>query len=138
MPQKKRKTKSKSVIRFIEIRIQRYLFGRLLALSIEHNIDLEKTLSYPITVAPISLCHDDGTMHKTAKSVMVDVLKANTTDEEMPERYDAVIFDGVFLLHTLKNIPKTFGNISKKNHVNTNSNKCPSRYYFCSVLYAFY
>lgn len=80
----------------------------------QYNIHLEKTLSYPITIAPMSLCHEDGTMHKTPKSAMVEVLKANITNDEVPGRFDAVIFDRFFLLHTMKNIPKTFGNISKK------------------------
>lgn len=96
-----------------EIRVQRDLFGRLLFLSMEHNIDLEKILSYPITVVPMSLCHEDGTIHKTQKSVMVENMKGNSTHDKVPRRFDAVIFDGFFLLHTMKNIPKTFGNISK-------------------------
>lgn len=50
-----------------EIRGQRDFFGRLLALSIQYNIHLEKTLSYPITIVPMSLCHEDGTIHKTQK-----------------------------------------------------------------------
>ncbi|KAK5644894.1 hypothetical protein RI129_006194 [Pyrocoelia pectoralis] len=97
-----------------EIRVQRDLFGRLLSLAMEDNIDVEKTLSYPITSVPMSLCHADGTLHKTPKSAMVGVLTSNSTNDEVPRRYDAVIFDGFFLLHTMKDIPKTFGNISKK------------------------
>lgn len=98
-----------------EIRGQRDFFGRLLALSIQHNIHLEKTLSYPITIVPMSLCHEDGTIHKTQKSAMVEILKANVSNDEVTRRLDVVIFDGFFLLHTFKNIPKTFGGISKKN-----------------------
>ncbi|KAK5642435.1 hypothetical protein RI129_008602 [Pyrocoelia pectoralis] len=97
-----------------EIRVQRDLFGRLLPLAMEDNIDVEKTLSYPITSVPMSLCHADGTLHQTPKSAMVGVLTSNSINDEVPRRFDAVIFDGFFLLHTMKDIPKTFGNISKK------------------------
>ncbi|KAL4703623.1 hypothetical protein ACJJTC_007650 [Scirpophaga incertulas] len=110
----KKKKKIKVGDKVHEIRVQRDFFGRLLALSIQHNIDLEKTLSYPITTVPLSLCHEDGTIHKTQKSAMVEILKANVNCEDVPRRFDVVIFDGFFLLHTFKNIPKTFGGISKK------------------------
>lgn len=52
---------------------------------------------------------------KLKKSAMVEILKANVSNDEVTRRLDVVIFDGFFLLHTFKNIPKTFGGISKKN-----------------------
>ena len=58
-----------------EIRVQRNLFGRLLALSLDMNIDLEKVLSYPITLIPMSLCHADGSIYKTPKSTLISLLE---------------------------------------------------------------
>ncbi|KAK0157126.1 hypothetical protein PV327_011371, partial [Microctonus hyperodae] len=54
------------------------------------------------------LCHEDGTPHKTQKFVLVELIKSNSTQDEVPRRFDAVIFDGFYLLHTMKNIPQTF------------------------------
>lgn len=45
---------------------------------------------------------------------MVDVFKANITIDEVPGQFDAFFFDGFLLFHTMKNIPKTFSNISTK------------------------
>lgn len=39
-----------------EVRLQRDLFGRVLGLSMEHNIDIAKILSYPLTPVPMCQC----------------------------------------------------------------------------------
>lgn len=38
-----------------EIRLQRDLFGRMLGISMDHNVDVMKILSFPITPVPLSL-----------------------------------------------------------------------------------
>ncbi|XP_041981090.1 uncharacterized protein LOC121736526 [Aricia agestis] len=96
-----------------ELRLQRDLFGRLLALSLEKKISIEKVLCYPITPMPLSLCHMDGTINKTDKSALMRDLEKKIESTE-PESTDVLIIDGFFLLHTLKDIPRTFGDISKK------------------------
>lgn len=90
---KKQKTKVAGKVQ--EVRIQRDLFGRMLGISIDHKIDITKILSYPITP-------------------FISVLmksKEKDIEHHPPLRIDV---DGFFLLHTMKNVPKTFGNISKK------------------------
>lgn len=58
-----------------EVKLQRDLFGRLLTLSLDKNLDLEKVLCFPITPVPLSLCHIDGSMIKTVKSVLIQELE---------------------------------------------------------------
>lgn len=96
-----------------EIRLQRDLFGRMLGISMDHNIDVLKILSYPITPVPLSLCHLDGAICKTAKSVLGKCLEANI-NHEAPKYTDVFLVDGFFILHSMKEVPKTFGSISKK------------------------
>lgn len=43
-----------------EVRLQHDLFGRMLAISINENTDIEKILTYPLTLVPIFMCHLDG------------------------------------------------------------------------------
>lgn len=71
------------------------LFGRLLAVSIEQNIDLRKVLSYPLTPVPFSLCHLGGTHCKTDKSSLMKCLEV-TIESEPPVYTDTVLIDGFF------------------------------------------
>lgn len=55
----KKKKKMKIGEKVHEVKLQRDLFGRLLALSLDTNLNLEKALCFPITPVPLSLCHID-------------------------------------------------------------------------------
>lgn len=92
-----------------EISMQRDLFGRLLGLSLEQQINIEKDVTYPLTPIPLSLCHIDGNICKT------DLMKCleQKIEREKPERID-VIIDGFFLMDLMKELPLSFGNIAKK------------------------
>ena len=74
----------KSGDKFKEIRMQRDLFGRMLGLSMDHNV------------------------------AIVEVFERNHQPGIFPKIYGVVIVDGFYLLHTLLHLPSTFGNISKQ------------------------
>lgn len=72
-------------------------------------------LRFPITPIPLYLCHIDGSINKTVKSVLVKVLEQQSEDmEQPPSNVDMVIIDGFFLLNTMTDMPRTFGDVSKK------------------------
>ncbi|GBP29054.1 hypothetical protein EVAR_10870_1 [Eumeta japonica] len=96
-----------------EIKIQRDLFGRMLGISMTHELDVMKILSHPITPVPLALCHSDGTIYKTDKSVLAKALEADI-EHDSPRISDVYVVDGFFILHSMKEVPKTFGSISKK------------------------
>lgn len=52
-------------------------------------------------------------MELSIKLHMIEPLQANTPNVEIPQRFHAVIFDGFYLLRTMKNVPKSSG-ISEK------------------------
>lgn len=108
----KRKKKVQLGGRIQELRLQRDLFGRLLALLLEKKINTEKVFCYPITPMPLSLCHMDGTINKTNKSTLMRDLEKRI-DSTAPEWMDVLIIDGFVLLHMLKEIPRTFGDLTK-------------------------
>ncbi|XP_053595716.1 uncharacterized protein LOC128667953 [Microplitis demolitor] len=97
-----------------EIQMQRDLFGRLLGLSLDYKIDMEKILCYPVTPLPMSMCRLDGSLHQTDKSAIVNCFEKQHKCTDAPKTFDIVIVDGFFLLHTMHDIPATFGGISKK------------------------
>lgn len=59
------------------------------------------------------MCHLDGTICKTDKSALMKRLEKEVQHDQ-PGHIDVLIIDGFFLLYTMKNVPKNFGNISKK------------------------
>lgn len=85
----------------------------MLYASLSNNVDIVKALSYPLSPIPFSLCHSDGLICKTTKSVIIQELIKQQKDDSDPPKPDISIFDGFYLMHTLKNVPDSFGKISK-------------------------
>lgn len=98
--------------KLVAVQMQRDLFGQLLALSLEQKLDLDKILTYPLTPVPHA-CHIDGVICKTDKSVLLKMLEKEIDTNE-PERCDVIIYDGFFIMHSIKDVPSSFGNVSKK------------------------
>ena len=83
----------------------------LLFLKIDISVGIH--ISYPITPVPLALCHLNGSICKTVKSVLAKCLEPNI-DQEPPHNTDVFLIDGFFILHSMKEVPKTLENISKK------------------------
>ena len=49
----------------VELQMQRDLFGQLLSVSLQKELNIDKVLTYPLTPVPLSMCHIDGTICKT-------------------------------------------------------------------------
>ena len=103
-------TKSK-VCKSLEI--NRDILGKLLALSSKSGkpIDFEKALEYPLSPIPLSLCNGDGTMRKTNKSDLLQILLETRVDMEPPEivkQDTAYIVDLMAVIRTIRNVPGTF------------------------------
>lgn len=108
----KKTVKSRNKVQ--EIKMQRDLFGRLLGLSLDYKVDMEKIFCYPVTPLPMSMCRLDGSLYQTEKSAIVKCFEKQHKCTDAPKIFDIVIVDGFFLLHTMHDIPATFGGISKK------------------------
>lgn len=100
--------------KLIQIANQRDLFGLLLSIAIDYKINLLVVLSFPLTKYPTTMCDPDGTICKTTKSVLTQVLEGLFETAEYLEAPDLIIYDGFALLYTLKNVPLTFGEISER------------------------
>ena len=71
---KKKLTSSQNEIS--QMRVERNVFGQLVLLSIEHNVDLELTLSFPLRHVPWSLSTPDGMPTKTVNSKLLYFLES--------------------------------------------------------------
>ncbi|KAL4718512.1 hypothetical protein ACJJTC_002715 [Scirpophaga incertulas] len=99
--------------KLLSIQMQRDLFGQLFSLSLEQTLNVDKVLAYPLTPVPLALCHIDGTICKTDKSALLKMLEKEI-DSNPPERCDVIVYDGFFIMHSIRDVPSSFENISKK------------------------
>ena len=108
---KKKVTSSQNKIS--QIRAERNIFGQLVLLSIEHDVDLELTLSFPLGPVPWSLATADGMPVKTDKSKLLHYLELGIVPTaERPS--DAVhIIEGNAMLQSLVAIPDTFEELAE-------------------------
>lgn len=95
----------------IEVRFERNLVSRILALSLQNKIDLATILSFPLTPFPLSLCHIDGSINKTDKSSLFKALEKAVTST-LPSHINCTLIDGFYLLHLLGETPPTFGKLA--------------------------
>ncbi|KAG1692949.1 hypothetical protein GQR58_007170 [Nymphon striatum] len=92
----------------------RDLMDRLVVLAVKRDLHLKHVLKYSLTSVPLTMSNSDGTLAKTDKSKLLDLLQKKLTIVDMeinkPERIDAYIIDGQFLLYVLPpNLPPTYG-----------------------------
>lgn len=83
--------------------------------QLDEPIDLDELMRYPLTPVPHSLGTADGFFNKTNKAAMLHFLLEDFPDNGVSQPKDALfIQDGNALLHALKNLPPTFGEICLK------------------------
>ena len=90
----------------------RDLFGSLLCLSLERQIDMNEVLPYPLTPVPFSLSHVNGSMQKTPKSKLMKYLESLATTDP-PKTVDVSIIDVMFFLRLHPNLPSTFDGVAR-------------------------
>ena len=73
---------------------------------------MREVFTYPLTPVPLSLGHIDGRTNETTKSTLMKELGKSSVLNN-PEMVDVVIFDGIFFLHLLSDLPETFGFVSR-------------------------
>lgn len=130
---------SKDGSKEVLIKMERDVFGKLLAIALEKKIDMEECLSYPLAPAPPALCHITGEMHKTDKSALAKKIKSKI-QFSIPLQTDVDLIDGFYFLHILgSSIPQTFGKISELiliricNTKSTEVHLVFDRYFFQSI-----
>ena len=89
----------------------RDLFGSVLFLSLQRNVDMAEVFWYPLTPFPLSFCHTDGTILNSPKANLLTELESRVKSEA-PNKIDAAVLDGMFFLHLLVDPPKTFKQIA--------------------------
>ena len=95
-----------------EVKMERDLMGRILAIALENKVDIKQVLEYPLTPVPLSLCHIDGLMNKTPKATLFQ--KLETRFKTVPPSWiDVYMVDGFFFLHLCLDLPMQYGKMAR-------------------------
>ena len=99
----------------LKLKAQRNIFGQLLILSEENNLDLQKVMEYPLGPVPWSLATADGMPIKTDKSALMTKLEEEAAYKHPKKESEHVhVIDGNALFHSLTQIPETFGEVAEQ------------------------
>ena len=105
----------------IAVKSSRDLFARLLVISKTRDIDLKELLSYSLCNYPLALSTVSGSLVKTAKAKMLELLEDvacnPVVDREHIENNNALIVDAMAILQCMKGKWKTFGEFADSTFV---------------------
>ena len=116
--EKNSKAMSKSKQKLLNVNVVRQLFGRLLVISKDRDVDVEELFSYELSSVPLSLFNFDGSMVKCNKSKLLEELeKGQEMLETLPDEVKPTtwIIDFMALIRmvlTESSDAKTFGELS--------------------------
>lgn len=95
------------------IKMERDIFGRLLAIAINQKVDIGYCLSFPLAPVPPALFHCSGDMMKTDKSTLGKQLTAKIAPAN-PGQVDIEVIDGFYYLYQIgASLPQTFGKVAE-------------------------
>ena len=70
--------------------------------------DFVKALHYPLCEVPLSLANTDGTMRKTNKSKLANIIISNTFTIDISKQQAVYIIDVTAFIITMVNLPDTY------------------------------
>lgn len=110
------KTKKKSAAgKDVILRADKKLFSRLLIIGQSRKIDVREILSYSLGTVSYPLASTDGSLAKTDKSALMDLLETKGGDclvDKVPSD-GAILFDGMAVIQAIRSRPSTFGELAE-------------------------
>ena len=97
----------------IILRSDRELFARLVVAAQVRKMDMCHVLEHNLGPLPLSLASQDGSLAKTTKAKLADILWNKVPTHQTTTDCMVHIFDAMALLHSLTNVPETFGELAK-------------------------
>ena len=108
-----KKTLKSTQNKMTQIKSERNIFGQLVLLSVQNDIDLQVTLSYPLGPVPWSLATADGMPVKTDKVKLLHYLESSLEALLLRPKEDVVpVVDGNAVLQSLTSIPDNFEDLA--------------------------
>ena len=89
----------------ITVKMNRHFLARLLILAKSRQIDMKEVLSYSLGIYPLSLATATGSIVKTVKSKLFEILESEACDSEVDissQINNALIVDAMAVLQAIK------------------------------------
>ena len=104
--------------KIITLTADRELFGRLLVVAKQRDIDLQEVVSYELSAVPVAIAHGDRSLRKTTKSSLMSVLEKNVAVlPSLPPSLipTAYVIDTMFLVQVMKSASSaSFGQMAEQ------------------------
>ena len=97
----------KSTATAVIVKADRGWFTRMVVIAHRRQMNLQEVLTYPLATA-------DGAPTKTAKSALLHILEGKAQPVEDVPASAVWILDGVAILHSMKDAPRTFSSLASK------------------------
>ena len=88
------------------------MFGHLVMLSLEHDIDMKRVLSYPLGPVPRALATADGMPAKTDKAKLLHYLEGKNQMQRPTTGEISYVVDGNAVIQSIVSLPGTFGELA--------------------------
>lgn len=99
------------------LRSDKSMFSRIALLAQTRQMDMREVLSFPLAPLPWSIATTSGSLVKTSKSILLQLLEGGNTasSNDQPTTRSALIIDGMALIRNqkLSDIPTTFGEFAE-------------------------
>ena len=95
------------------LKADRNLFARMTVIAQTRSMDMQEVLKHPLGPLPWSLASTDGTIAKTVKSKLAELVEKNVASLDEEPRASQWILDAMALLQSLTHIPDSFSDLAE-------------------------
>ena len=112
--QSKKVTTKNSKNEMVAVKSTKDLFAKIVLLAQSRDVDMREVLKYSLRPYPSPLASYDGSMVKTQKSKLLQILETTSgidSVDDIPHE-SCIVIDAMALLQTIKDVPSTFEELS--------------------------
>ena len=100
--------------KIISLETSKDLFSNVAIIAQKRAVDLKRLFAYPFVHLPLSLAEADGTLKKTAKSLLLHKLEGDVEPLELMRKGHTFIADGMAYVRQIKTVDLTYREFSIK------------------------
>ena len=89
------------------------LFARMTVVAQARSMDMQEVLKHPLGQLPWSLASTDGTIAKTVKSKLAELVEKNVASLDEEPRASQWILDAMAVLQYITHIPDSFSDLAE-------------------------